>query len=122
MPAYAAAQAEVRTMTRLLKGLGDETRLRIVALLSHGELCVCHIESALALSQPNVSRHLGVLRNAGVVAHRRQGSWVYYRLAEQHDPECAELVQALVRAFGRRNLLRGDVERLLKTKGPRRCG
>ncbi len=80
------ALIEVRPFTRLFKALGDETRLRIVALLSHGELCVCHLEDALNLAQPNVSRHLGILRQAGVVEHRREGSWVYYRLARPARP------------------------------------
>ena len=53
-----AAALDVRSFSRLFKALGDETRLRIVALLSHGELCVCHVEEALRLSQPKVSRHL----------------------------------------------------------------
>ena len=47
---YASRSVEVRPMSRLFKALGDDTRLRIVALLSHGELCVCHIEAALALT------------------------------------------------------------------------
>ena len=59
-----ARRVEVRQLTRLLKALGDETRLRMVALLAHGELCVCHLESALELSQPTASRHLAVLRAA----------------------------------------------------------
>jgi ArsR family transcriptional regulator len=109
-------------MTRLFKGLGDETRLRIVALLSHGELCVCHLQEALELSQPNISRHLAVLRHASIVAHRRKGSWVYYRIADQIDPECGHLVKTLARTFAQRELLRHDVERLLRTKGPSRCG
>jgi ArsR family transcriptional regulator len=46
----------------------------------HGELCVCELTHALGLSQPKVSRHLAYLRDAGVVADRRQGVWVYYRL------------------------------------------
>ena len=53
-----AATLDVRPVSRLFKALGDETRLRIVALLSHGELCVCHIQEALGLSQPNVSRQV----------------------------------------------------------------
>ena len=53
---------DVRPLTRLFRALGDETRLRIVALLSHGELCVCHIEAALDLNQSTASRHLGILR------------------------------------------------------------
>ncbi|HZO08390.1 MAG TPA: metalloregulator ArsR/SmtB family transcription factor, partial [Myxococcota bacterium] len=71
-----AAHLDVRPVTRLFRALGDETRLRIVALLAHGELCVCHLHEALGLSQPNVSRHLAVLRGAGVVGDRRDGKWV----------------------------------------------
>ena len=112
---------EVRSFSRLFKALGDETRLRIVALLSHGELCVCHLEEGLAVSQPHVSRHLGILRSAGVVQHRREGSWVYYRLSPQSDPECAQQLKTLVRTFGKRSVLRRDFERLVKARGPDSC-
>src|SRR5258708_28038116 len=80
-----SATVDVGPLARLFKSLGEETRLQIVAILSHGELCVCHLEEALRLAQPSVSRHLGTLRAAGVVESRRQGSWVYYRLARQAD-------------------------------------
>jgi len=108
-------------MSRLFKALGDETRLRIVALLSHGELCVCHLEKALSISQPNASRHLAILRSAGVVEHRRNGNWVYYRLAAHSDPECSRQLRVIVSGFEKRDLLRQDVERLLKSKGPTAC-
>src|SRR5438045_1616932 len=85
---HSAIALEVPPVSRLFKALGDETRLRIVALLSHGELCVCHVQEALALGQPNASRQLGILRNAGVVDSRRAGSWTYYRLAAQLDVQC----------------------------------
>ena len=75
---YAAASVEVTPMSRMFKALGDDVRLRIIALLSHGELCVCHIEEALDLTQTNTSRHLGILRAAGLVAHERRDKWVYY--------------------------------------------
>lgn len=78
-----ATDVDVRPLSKLFRALGDETRLRIVALLAHGELCVCHLESALQLSQPNASRQLGILKMAGVVDSRRDGTWVYNRLAEQ---------------------------------------
>ena len=112
---------DVRSFSRLFKALGDETRLRIVALLSHGELCVCHLEEALSLAQPNVSRHLGILRMAGVVEHRREGSWVYYRLASQHDPDCQDQLKTLMRTFGKRSVLRKDLERLMQVRGPASC-
>src|SRR5678816_2852943 len=85
----------VKPLTRLFRALGDETRLRIVALLAHGELCVCHIERALGLSQPNVSRQLGVLRMSGVVDARRDGTWVYYRIAAQDHAAVATVLAAL---------------------------
>jgi ArsR family transcriptional regulator, arsenate/arsenite/antimonite-responsive transcriptional repressor len=117
-----AAQAlDVRAASRLFKALGDETRLRIVALLSHGELCVCHLQEALGLSQPAVSRHLGVLRAAGVVADRRGGKWVYYRLLRQASEECERHLRGVVRSFAKRDVLRRDVERLLRTRGPGAC-
>lgn len=119
--AYAAPKLDVRPISRLFKALGDETRLRIVALLVHGELCVCHLEAALGLTQSNASRQLGVLRAAGVVDTRREGSWVYYRLADQTDDACRRQLRSLVASFARREVLRADVERLLKAKGPNSC-
>jgi len=94
---------------------------RIVALLGHGELCVCHLEEALGVSQPKVSRHLGVLRMAGVVEDRRAGSWVYYKLARQADAACEDQLKALVRTFGQRSVLRKDLQRLVKLRGPESC-
>jgi ArsR family transcriptional regulator len=116
-----AAKLEVRPVSRLFKALGDETRLRIVALLAHGELCVCHIQEALGLSQPNASRQLGVLRSAGIVTDRREGTWVYYGLARQEDPDCARHLREVVQSFAKRDLLRRDVERLQRTRGPASC-
>ena len=112
---------DVRPLSRALKALGDETRLRMVALFSHGELCVCHLESALALTQSNTSRHLTVLRNAGLIEPRREGTWVFYRLAPQADALCRGQLRALVGAFSKRELLRQDVARLHKAKGPNAC-
>lgn len=116
-----AVEFDVRAASRMLKGLGDETRLRIVALLAHGELCVCHLESALQLNQSGVSRHLAVLRNAGVVEPRRQGNWVFYQLAPQLDALCCAQLRTLVRSFSQSEVLKKDVARLLKSKGPGAC-
>ena len=118
---YAAASVEVGSVSRLFKALGDEMRLRIVALLAHGELCVCHIVEALSLSQPNASRHLAILRNAGIVTCRRRDKWVYYRLAPQEDAERRRHLRALVGAFAKQAVLGRDVERLLRTRGPGAC-
>jgi ArsR family transcriptional regulator, arsenate/arsenite/antimonite-responsive transcriptional repressor len=66
---------------RFFRILGDQTRLRVLALLAReGELCVCELSGALDEIQPKISRHLALLREAGLVLDRRQGQWVYYRL------------------------------------------
>ncbi|MFN3395677.1 MAG: ArsR/SmtB family transcription factor [Thermodesulfovibrionales bacterium] len=67
-------------MLIIFKALSDETRLRILKLLEHGELCVCDIVAALNMMQPKVSFHLGVLKEAGLIKDRKQGKWIHYRI------------------------------------------
>ncbi len=64
----------------MFKALGDETRLRILNLLTEREVCVCDIVDILQEGQSKISRHLAVLRHAGLVDGRREGMWVFYRL------------------------------------------
>lgn len=69
------------TPTEVFKCLGDETRAKMTLLIDREqELCVCELTHALDQSQPKISRHLALLRNCGLLADRRQGQWVYYRL------------------------------------------
>jgi ArsR family transcriptional regulator len=111
----------VRPLTKLFRALADETRVRIVALLAHGELCVCHIEKALELSQPNISRHLGILRMAGIVDARRDGPWVYYQLAKQENEAVQEMLATLTKTFGAERAIRTDHVKLRKSCGPDAC-
>lgn len=72
----------MKTESLLFKALSDPTRLRIAALLSvKGEVCVCYLAEALQAQDFKISRHLGVLRAAGVVEARREGTWMHYKLA-----------------------------------------
>jgi ArsR family transcriptional regulator len=71
----------LRELEQYFRALADSTRLRILNLLLHGELCVCDIQHVLDASQPTVSRHLAYLRNAGLVRDRRDGYRIFYRLA-----------------------------------------
>jgi ArsR family transcriptional regulator len=64
----------------IFKSLSEGTRLRIIKLLEHGELCVCDIVAALEIVQPKVSFHLAVLKEAGFIRDRKQGKWTHYRL------------------------------------------
>lgn len=68
----------MKDLVTLFKALSDETRLRILKLLAHGELCVCDIVAAFDASQPKVSFHLAALKSAGLVKDRREGKWMHY--------------------------------------------
>jgi ArsR family transcriptional regulator len=105
-------------LTQMFKALGDEVRLGIVALLSHGELCVCHVESALSLTRSNASRQLAILRSAGLVTADRRDKWVYYRLAPQTDPARARHLKVLIQSFTRRDDLRRQAAKVMRRTGP----
>lgn len=77
----------VLTPLNFCKLLADATRLQAVLLIqAEQELCVCELTAALHETQPKISRHLAMLRRAGVLQDRRQGQWVYYRLHDQLAP------------------------------------
>jgi ArsR family transcriptional regulator len=116
-----ANELDLRPLSRVFRALGDETRLRIVALLAHGELCVCHVEQALDLTQPNASRQLGILKTAGVVESRRDGTWVYYRIAEQEHAAVQQVLGLLTESLSTRRALKTDLVRLRKSCGPGAC-
>ena len=70
----------MQDILNIFKALSEETRLRVLRLLQHGELCVCDIVAALDMIQPKVSFHLAVLKDAGFIKDRKQGKWVHYRI------------------------------------------
>ena len=87
----------MKKIAQKFKALSDETRLRILALLSVDEMCVCDLMAILDLPQSTVSRHLAYLRNAGWVEDRRQGVWMYYRLVVGDAAFCREFCDLLTK-------------------------
>lgn len=80
----------------VFKAVADPTRVRMLAAILHaGELCVCHVESALGVTQSRASRHLATLKRAGLIVDRRDGAWVHYRVPRRPDP----VVRAVLRAI-----------------------
>ncbi len=71
-------EAEIAEAARVHKALSDETRLKILAYLQSGELCVCELLEVLDMPQSTVSHHLFLLQNAGLIRSRKQGRWVLY--------------------------------------------
>ncbi len=70
----------MQDILNIYKALSEETRLRVLKLLDHGELCVCDIVAALDMIQPKVSFHLAILKEAGLIKDRKQGKWVHYKI------------------------------------------
>jgi ArsR family transcriptional regulator len=68
---------------QLLKALADPLRLRVIESLGNGERCVCDLTGELGLAQSKLSFHLKVLKDAGLLADRQEGRWVYYRLRSE---------------------------------------
>jgi ArsR family transcriptional regulator, arsenate/arsenite/antimonite-responsive transcriptional repressor len=76
-------ESAATSLAQIFRALGDPVRLRLVSLIgAHqgGEVCVCDLTSAFNLTQPTISHHLKVLREAGIIDSERRGTWVYYRL------------------------------------------
>ena len=105
----------------MFDALADATRRRILALLvNQGELCVCELTAALDDIQPKISRHLGVLKDAGIVIPRREGTWMFYRLAATLPAWADALLQTL--PGGAVVELKADLKRLKTMAGrPERC-
>ena len=77
----------------LFRALADRTRLRLLNLIADKEICVCYFVEILRTSQPKISRHLAYLRRAGIVASRRQGRWMHYRLVAPRDPVASAILK-----------------------------
>jgi DNA-binding transcriptional ArsR family regulator len=77
----------------IAKALSDENRVRALMLLSQGELCVCQLIEMLGLAPSTVSKHMSILRQARLVESRKEGRWMYYRLADENSPK--EVIQAI---------------------------
>lgn len=87
----------MRDLELALKAAGDPTRTRILKLLEPAPLCVCQIQAVLALAPSTVSKHLNILKVAGLVEDRRDGRWIHYALTEAGRNPYAAGVLALLR-------------------------
>lgn len=106
------------TPVGLFRALADDTRLRALLLMaSEGELCVCEFTYVLEASQPKVSRHLAILRKAGLVTDRRDRTWIYYRLAESIPVWARETLDAVTHGNATALPFSNDRARLAKMPG-----
>ena len=105
---YDGLSMKTRDLVTLFQALADPTRLRLLNLLSAGEVCVCFFVDVLGESQPKISRHLAYLRRAGVVSARRDGKWIHYSLVEPADAEVRSVLDATIGAFAEDRQMQRD--------------
>jgi ArsR family transcriptional regulator len=101
-------------MEQLFRALADRTRLRLLNLMGDEEVCVCYFVEVLRTNQPKISRHLAYLRRAGVVAARREGKWMHYRIMEPPDAYAQRVFAEVRRWLAQDSRMRRDRERLVK--------
>ena len=101
-------------LDRLFRALADPTRLRLINLIAEQEICVCYFVEVIDAPQPKISRHLAYLRRLGIVAVRREGKWMHYRLAMPADSHAAAILKMTVDALKKNGDFQRDFERLEK--------
>ena len=98
----------------LFAALADRTRLRLLNLMNGKEVCVCYFVEMLGQSQPKISRHLAYLRRAGIVAARREGKWMHYRIVEPANAGAARILRETLAVIGEEKAMQVDLARLRK--------
>lgn len=101
-------------LARFFQALGDKTRLRLLNLMGEQELCVCYFVEILGLPQPKISRHLAYLRSAGIVAARREGKWMHYRIVMPQHTGAAQVLKRTLEALRDEKTMQNDTARLAK--------
>lgn len=106
------ASKSAAPLDHLFRAFADPTRLRLLNLIADREICVCYFVGVLRISQPKISRHLAYLRRAGIVAARREGRWMHYRLVIPADPVIAGILRATIESLRSRPEMQRDFARL----------
>ena len=107
----------MRDFELAMKAVGDPTRTRILKLLEDGGLCVCQVQAVLGLAPSTVSKHLAILKVAGLVEDQRDGKWSEYGLTPQsHNPHAQSVLDLLHRALDRDPAVIADRKRLREIK------
>ena len=104
-------------MERFFQALADRTRLRLLNLMGDDEVCVCFLAAVLEEPQPKISRHLAYLRRAGIVAARREGRWMHYRITAPALEEAARVLADVRAWLETEKVMKSDRRRLMRIGG-----
>jgi ArsR family transcriptional regulator len=98
----------------LFAALADRTRLRLLNLMNGKEVCVCYFVEILEQSQPKISRHLAYLRRAGLIAARREGKWIHYKIVVPKHAGAARILNETLAVLREDKAMQADLSRLTK--------
>ena len=101
-------------LERFFQALGDKTRLRLLNLMGDQEICVCYFVQILGAPQPKISRHLAYLRSAGIVAVRREGKWMHYRIVMPPHVGASQVLRQTLDSLKEDRAMQADRARLTK--------
>ncbi len=101
-------------MPQFFQALADTTRLRLLNLMQDREVCVCYFVEILGSAQPKISRHLAYLRNAGIVAARREGKWMHYRIVTPPHPGATRILRQTLDWLKEDKAMQADGARLTR--------
>jgi len=111
----------MRKLERVFKALGDRNRLRILKMLEVKPMCVCEITEILGIAQSSASRHLGLLRDAGLVVDEKDGLWVNYSISGSTDDVVATILTGLRRWGNEDPRIREDRDKAARADRERIC-
>jgi len=112
----------MESIAKLFKALGEETRLRILKMLQIRPLCNCEVQDILGLAPSTISKHLGLLREAGLVEDRREGKWVFYQLSNHPmTPTGKVLLEHLIHHLENHQQVLDDREKVIGLSGQFNC-
>jgi ArsR family transcriptional regulator len=89
----------MKELVKVFKAVADPNRIRILKMLQQKKMCVCELSAVLGITQPSVSRHLSMMRNAGLVSDKRDGQWINYELCVEKVNQYAPVIMANIRKW-----------------------
>jgi len=105
---------QIFNVERFFQALGDNTRLRLLNLMGEREICVCYFVEILGGPQPKISRHLAYLRSAGIVAARREGKWMHYRIVTPPHTGASQILRQTLDLLQEDKAMQADRLRLTR--------
>ena len=89
----------MRELMLVLKAVADKNRMRILKMLEKKSMCVCELAATLKIKQPSVSKHLSILKNAGLIQDERNGQWIDYSLCNEQVNKYSPVMQATIKKW-----------------------